>query len=156
MFLHPTEMNVQLMQMLQQRSERSAFGHLGEGINILREAFATVAELAIGTRDVGVGVVDVAREEDTGMHLAPVGTHLLAILAAGVEVGHLVGSEHIVHIFGQLGLKRGHHRELLADKDLGKQFMRTGEHHGLLLEVFDESTLGKELRHIAYLMTRFT
>ena len=30
--------------------------------------------------------------------------------------------------------------------------MRTGEHHGLLLEVLDESTLGEELGHIAHLM----
>ena len=140
------------MQMLQQRSERRAFCHLGESVDILREALATVAELAIGTRDVGVGVVDVAGEEDAGVYLAPVGSHLLAVLAAGVEVGHLVGSEHIVHILGQLGFKRGHHGELLANENLGEQLVCTGEDHCLLLEVLDMCTLGEEFGHIAHLM----
>lgn len=104
MLLYPTEMNIQLMQVLQQSAERGTLGHLGEGVDILGEALATVAELAIRTGDVGVSVVDVAGEEDAGVHLAPIGSHLLAVLAAGVEVGHLVGSEHIVHILGQFGL----------------------------------------------------
>ena len=58
--LYPTEMDVQLVQVLQQGAEGSAFGHLGEGIDILREALATVAELAVGAGDVGVGIVDIA------------------------------------------------------------------------------------------------
>ena len=154
MLLHPTEVHIQLVQVLQQGTERRSFGHLGEGVDILGEALATVAELAIGTGDVGVGVVDVAGEEDAGMDLAPVGTHLLAIFAAGVEVGHLVGAENIVHVLGQLGFKRGHHSELLAHEDPGEQFVCAGEHHRLLPEVLDVGALGQELRHIAHLVPR--
>ena len=43
-----------------------------------------------------MGVVDVAGEEHTGMHLAPVTTHLLAVFTACVEIGNLIGTEHIV------------------------------------------------------------
>ena len=60
MLLESTEVNIELMEMLQQGSKRCALGHHGEGIDILREALATIAELAVRTRDVGVGVVDVA------------------------------------------------------------------------------------------------
>lgn len=60
MLLKSTEVNIELMERLKESAERSACGHLGEGIDILREALATIAELAIRTRDVGVGVVDVA------------------------------------------------------------------------------------------------
>ena len=52
------------------------------------------------------------------MHIAPVGTHLLTILAASVKIGDLVGAKHIVHILGELGFQRGHNGELLADKNL--------------------------------------
>ena len=152
MFLHPTEMHIQLMQMLQKRSKRRSLGHLGKGIHILWEALTAIAVLAVGTRDIGVRVVDIARKQHARMHLAPVGTHLLAVFAASVEIGDLVSTKHVVHVLGQLGLQRGHHGELLADKDLGEQLMRTGEHHGLLLEVLDEGTLGEELGHIAHLM----
>ncbi len=41
MLLYPTEMNVQLVQVLQQGSKGCAFCHLGEGVNILGEALAT-------------------------------------------------------------------------------------------------------------------
>ena len=152
MLLHPTEMHIQLVQMFQQGAEGCAFGHLGEGVDILGEALASVAELAVGTGDVGVGVVDVAGEEDAGVHLAPVGSHLLAVLAAGVEVGHLVGSEHVVHILGQLGLQRSHHGELLAHEDLGEQFLSGGEDHRLLAEVLEEGAFGEEFGHIAHLV----
>ena len=120
MFFHPPEMYIQLMKMLQQRSKRRALGHLGKGIHILREALAAVAVLAVGAGDVGVGVVDIARKEYASMHLAPVGTHLLAVLAAGIEIGDLIGTKHVVHIFGQLGLKRGHHGEFLTNKNFGE------------------------------------
>ena len=40
MLLHPTEMDIQLMQMLQQGSKGRALGHLGKGIDILGEALA--------------------------------------------------------------------------------------------------------------------
>ena len=127
MFLDSTEMDVELVEVLQQGAEGSAFGHLGEGVNILGEALATVAVLAVWSGDVGVGVVDVARKQHTRMHLAPVGTHLLAVFTAGVEVGDLVGSEDIVHVLGELGLERGHDGELLADEDAGEQALLTSQ-----------------------------
>ncbi len=89
------------------------------------------------------------------MHPAPVGSHLLAVLAAGIEVGDLIGAEDIVHILGQFGLQRAHHGKLLAHEDLGEQFVRTSEDHRLLVEILNESTLAKELWHIAHLMTGF-
>ena len=60
MLLESTEVYIELMEILKKLSERSACSHLCEGIDILREALATIAELAIRTRDIGVGVVDVA------------------------------------------------------------------------------------------------
>ena len=152
MLLNSAEVNIKFMQMLQERSERRALRHLSEGIHVLGKAFAAVAVLAIRTRHVGVRVVDVARKEDTGVHLAPVSSHLLAVFAAGVEVGDLVGSEHVVHIFGEFGFQRGHHGELLADENLGEQLVGTGEHHGLLLEILDMRALGEELGHIVDLV----
>ena len=59
MLLKSTEMYIELMQRFKQLAERGACGHLGEGVDILREALAAIAELAIRTRDVGMGVVDV-------------------------------------------------------------------------------------------------
>ena len=153
MLFHSPEMHIQLVQVLQEGAKGRALGHLGEGVDVLGEALSTIVELAVRTRDKGVHLVDVAGEEDTGVNLAPVGSHLLAVLAAGVEVGHLVGSKHIVHILGQLGLKRGHHGELLAHENLGEQFLCAGEDHRLLAEVLDEGALGEELGHIAHLMT---
>ena len=86
------------------------------------------------------------------MYLAPVGTHLLAVLTAGVEVSHLIGTKDIVHVLGELCLQRSHHSELLAHEDLGEEFVCAGEDHRLLAEVLNEGALGQELRHIAYLM----
>ena len=83
MLLHPTEMHIQLMQMLQQRAERRAFRHLGKGVHVFWEALAAIAELAVRTRDIGMRVVDITRKQNARMHLAPVGTHLLAVLATG-------------------------------------------------------------------------
>ena len=140
------------MQVLQQSAEWGAFGHLGKGIHILGEALATITVLAVRSGDIGVGVVNVAGEEDAGVYLAPVSPHLLAVLAAGVEISDLISTKHVVHILGQLGLKRGHHHELLAHEDLGKQFVCAGEDHGLFLEVLYMGALGQELGHIAYLM----
>ena len=58
--LESSKMHIQLMQMLKECTERCALGHHGECVDILREALATIAELAVRTRNVGVGVVDVA------------------------------------------------------------------------------------------------
>ena len=60
MLLHPTEMYIQLVEMLQQRSERRAFRHLGKGVHILGEALAAIAKLAVWSRDVCMRVVDIA------------------------------------------------------------------------------------------------
>lgn len=93
------------MQRFKQLAERSACGHHGEGVDILREALAAIAELAIRTRNIGVGVVDVARKEHAGVYLTPVASHLLAVLTAGIEVGYLVGTEDVVHVLGEFGFK---------------------------------------------------
>ena len=47
MLLKPSEMNIQLMQVLKESTQRSALGHHGEGIDILREALTTITELAL-------------------------------------------------------------------------------------------------------------
>lgn len=152
MLLKPSEMYIQLMQVLKESSERCALGHHGEGINILWEALASIAELAVRTWDIGVGVVDVAGEEHTGVYLAPVASHLLAVLTAGVEVGYLIGTEDVVHVLGELGFEWGHDGELLAHEDAGEEVLCSGEDHGLLLEVFDVGALGEELWHVVYAM----
>lgn len=152
MLLKSTEMNIEFMQWFKQLAERCALGHHGEGVDILREALATIAELAIRTGDVGVGVVDVAGEEHAGVYLAPVTSHLLAVLTAGVEVGYLVGSEDVVHVLGELGFEGGHDGELLAHEDLGEEVLGSSEDHGLLLEVLDVGALGEELWHVVYAM----
>ena len=145
-------MNVQFMQMFQQGSKGCTLSHLGEGIDILGEALATITELTIRAGDIGMGVINITRQQHTGMHLAPVSSHLLAVLAAGVEVGDLICSKDIVHILGEFCLQRSHHRELLTHENLGEQFLCAGEDHGLLAEVLDESALGEKLWHIAHLM----
>ena len=152
MFLKTTEVDVELVERCQKGAEGCTLGHLSKSVDILGEALATITELAVGTGDIGVGVVDVAGEEHTGVDLAPVATHLLAVLTAGVEIGDLIRTEHIMHILGQLGLKRSHHRELLADEDLGEEVVGTSEDHGLFLEVLDMGALGEELGHVAYLV----
>ena len=152
MLFYATEMDIQFMEVLQECSKRCTLSHLSKGIDILGEALAAIAELTIGTGDIGVGVVDIAGQEHAGMDLAPVTAHLLAVLAAGIEIGDLIGAEDIVHILGQLCFQRGHDGELLADEDLGEQVVGSSEDHGLLLEVLDMGALGEELRHIADLM----
>ena len=90
------------------------------------------------------------------MHLAPVCPHLLTILTTSIEVSNFIGTEHVVHILGELGLEGTHHRELLADENLGEQHMSTSEHHRLFLEIFNICALGKEFRHVAHLVTGFS
>ena len=175
MFFNTSEMHIELMQVLQQGAQRRSLGHLGEGVDcvftalarhrkrafsalalrsvhILGEALATIAILAIGARHVGVRVVDVARKQYARVHLAPVGPHLLAVFAAGVEVGDLVGAKHVVHILGKFCLQRGHDGKLLTHEDLGEQLVCAREDHGLLLEVLDMRALGEELGHVAHLV----
>ena len=59
MLLYPTEMDIQLMQVLQQCSQGCTLGHLGKGVDILGETLATVTELTVGTGDIGMGVIDI-------------------------------------------------------------------------------------------------
>ena len=47
------------MEVLQEGAERSALGHFGKGIYILGEALAAISELSVGTRDIGMGVVNI-------------------------------------------------------------------------------------------------
>lgn len=101
-----------------------------------------------------MGVVDVTGEKDSGVHLAPVCAHLFTVLTAGIEIGNFISSEDVVHVLGELSLQRTHDGELLADEDLGEQFLCTGEDHRLLAEVLEEGALGEELGHIANLMSR--
>ncbi len=63
MLLHPTEMHVQLMQVLKQGAEGGALRHLGKSVDILGEALAAIAVLAVGAGNVGMGIVDVARKQ---------------------------------------------------------------------------------------------
>lgn len=74
MLLYSAKMHVQLMEMFQEGSQRRSLGHLSKSIDILGEALATVAELAVRTGDIGVGVVDIAGQQYTSMHLAPIGS----------------------------------------------------------------------------------
>ena len=60
MLFKSTEVNVQFMQVLKERSERSSLGHLCESIHILREALATITKLSVRSGNVSMGVVDVA------------------------------------------------------------------------------------------------
>ena len=152
MLLKATEMNIELMEVLQKSPKRSTLCHLGEGVDILGEALAAIAVLAIGAGDVGVGVVDIAGQEHTCVDLAPVAAHLLAVLATGIEIGDLIGAEDVVHILRELGLQGCHDSELLADEDLGEQVVGSRKDHGLPLEVLDVGALGEELGHIAYLV----
>lgn len=154
MLLESTEMNIELMEWLKEPAERSACGHLGEGIDILREALATIAELAVRARHDSVHLVDVAGEQAAAVHRRPARTHLLAIFAHGIEIGDLVGAEDVVRVLRDFRLQRRHHRKLLSDEDLGQQLNGAGKHHRLLLEVLDMGSFGQELRHVANLMSR--
>lgn len=152
LLLESSEVDIQLVKMLQEDTERSALSHLGKSVYILGKTLASIAKLAIGTGNVGVSVIDIAGEEHTGVHLAPIAAHLLAIFTAGIEISHLVRAKHIVHVLCQLSFERSHHGKLLAYEYLCEQFMSTCEYHCLLLEILDVSALGEEFGHIAHLM----
>ena len=142
MLLKPTEVDIQFMQMLKKGTERCAFSHLCKGIDVFREALATITELSIRSWNIGVHIIDVTGEKDTRMYFSPIGTHLLTIFTAGVEVCNLVGSEDVVHVLSEFGLKRGHNRKLLAHEDLGEEFVCSSEDHSLFLEVLNMRALG--------------
>ena len=154
-FFGATEVDVEFVEVFQECAERCSFGHLGEGIDVFRETFASVAEFAVRSGYLSVRIVDITGEKDACVHLTPVHAHLLAILAAGIEIRHFVCAEDIVHILSQLCLQRRHDGEFLSDKDFRQQFLRSGEDHGLFAEVLKICAFGQELRHIADLMACF-
>ena len=155
MFFHTAEVYIQLMEMLQQRTQRGALGHLSESIYVFRETFTAVSVLAIGPRNVSVRVVDITGQQYAGMYLTPVCSHLFAVLLASVEVGYFVCAEDIVHVFSQLSLQRTHHGEFFTHEDLRQQLLCAGEDHGLLVKVLNEGTFGQELRHVIHVVTGF-
>ena len=90
------------MQMLKECTERRACGHLCESIHSLWEARATIAELAIRSWNISMGIINIAGEKHSCMHLAPVATHLLAVFAASIEIGYLVRAKDVVHVLCEL------------------------------------------------------
>ena len=72
MLLYSPKMDIQLVQVLQQGSKGRSLGHLGKGVDILGEALAAITKLTIWTRNVSMGIIDITREQNTCMHLAPV------------------------------------------------------------------------------------
>ena len=133
--LGATEVDVEFVEVFQERAERCSFGHLGEGIDVFRETFASVAEFAVRSGYVSVRIVDITGEENTCVHLAPVRAHLLTILSAGIEIRYFVCAEDIVHILSQLCLQRCHDGKFLTDKDTREEFLFAREDHGLFAEV---------------------
>lgn len=159
MLLKAPEMDVEFVERGEQGAERRARRQLREGVHVLREALAAVAALAVRPRNVGVRVVDVARQQAARVDLRPVRAHLLAVLLHGVEVRHLVRAEDVVRILRDLRLKGGHHREPLAGEDPRQERQRRrvaldGEDHRLPAEVLDVRALRQELRHVEDAMPR--
>ena len=104
--LHAAEVDIEFVERREERAEGGTGGHLREGVDIFREALATVATLAVRPRNVGVRVVDVARQQAARVDLRPVRAHLLAILLHRIEVRHLIRAEYIVGILRDFRLKR--------------------------------------------------
>ena len=106
MLLEPTEVDVEVVERGEEFAEGTVFSELREGVDIFREALATVATLAVRPRNVGVRVVDVAGEEAASVDFRPIRAHLLAILLHRIEVRHLIRAEYIVGILRDFRLKR--------------------------------------------------
>ena len=104
MLLYATEVNVKFMEMLQKGTEGGALSHFGKGVNIFRKALATIAKLTIWTRYIGVSIINITREKNTCVNLAPVCTHLFTVLATSIKVGDFISSKYIVHVLRQLSL----------------------------------------------------
>ena len=118
-----------------------------EGVDVLREALAAVTIFAVGTGHLGVHLVDVTREENTGVDGLVVAAVAAAVVGHGIEVGHLERTEDIVGILRDFGLEGGHAAEFLADENLAEEINLTGEDHRLRLEILDVSALGEEFGH---------
>lgn len=159
MLFKSTEVDIEVVERGEEFAEGTVFSELREGVDIFRETLAAVAAFAVGTGDVGVGVVDVTGEKAARVNLRPVRAHLLAVLLHGVEVRHLVRAEDVVRILRDLRLKGGHHREPLAGEDPRQERQRRrvaldGEDHRLPPEVLDVRALRQELRHVEDAMPR--
>lgn len=159
MLFKSTEVDIEVVERGEEFAEGTVFSELREGVDIFRETLAAVAAFAVGTGDVGVGVVDVTGEKAARVNLRPVRAHLLAVLLHGVEVRHLVRAEDVVRILRDLRLKGGHHREPLAGEDPRQERQRRrvaldGEDHRLPAEVLDVRALRQELRHVEDAMPR--
>ena len=118
MLFDAAEVDIEIVERGEERAHRRALRHLGEGIDIFRETLSTIAALAIGARNVGVRVVDVARKQNARMNLRPIAAHLLDILLRRVEVRDLVRAEDIVDVLREFRLKRRHHGKPLSREDL--------------------------------------
>ena len=128
-------------------AERSPLRQLREGIDVLREALAAIAELAVRPRHVGVHAVDVARKQAARMDVLEIGALLLAVVVNGVPVRHLVRAEDIVRILRDLRLQRGHAREAFALENLRQKVDFAAEDHRLVAEVLVGGPFRQELRH---------
>lgn len=146
-FFEAAEADVEFVEGCKELAKGKRFRELGKGVDVFGEAFAAVAEFAIGSGDVGVGVVNVPGEENAGVHALVVCPKAAAVVGNGVEVGHLNRPKDVVGVFGNLCLEGGHVAELLTNENLGEEIEFAGEDHGLALEVFDVGALGEEFGH---------
>ena len=151
----PAEPDIELVEGGDELAERKILGEGGEGVDVLGEAFATVAIFAVGARDLSMHLVDVPREENTGVDGFVVTAVAAAVVGHGIEVSHLEGAEDVVGVLGDLGLKGGHAAKLFADENLAEQVDLTRKDHRLGLEILNISPLCQELRHEVDLVTRF-
>lgn len=113
MLFKSTEVDIEVVERGEEFAEGTVFSELREGVDIFRETLAAVATFAVGTGDVGVGVVDVTGEKAARVDFRPIGAHLPAVLPDRIEVGHLVCAEDIVRVLRDFRLQGRHDREFL-------------------------------------------
>ena len=150
----PTEPNIKLVKWGDEFAEGEILGESGEGVDVLGEALAAVTILAVGARDLSMHLVDVPREENTGVDGLVVATVAAAVVGDGIEVGHLERAKDVVGILRNLGLEGGHAAEFLTNKDLAEQVDFARKNHRLGLEVLNIGPLREELRHEVDLAAR--
>ena len=88
-FFKAAEVDVEVVERREKRAEGCALGHLREGVDVLRETLAAVAELAVRPRHVGVHVVDVAREKPNSNNVSD------ALQSALPELGQWCKQPHL-------------------------------------------------------------
>lgn len=155
MLLKPTKPDIQFMERSNEFPKGKSLGEGGEGVDVLGEAFTTVAIFAVGAWDLSMHLVDVPREENTGVDGFVVTAVAAAVVGHGIEIGHLERAEDVVGILCDFGLERGHAAEFLADKNLTEQIDFARKNHRLGLEVLDVGALRQKLRHEIDLVARF-